>query len=285
MPTEIEESLFVQQIIDLKPKLVGISVLSPYFLVAKRLTKLIKENSSALVIWGGVHPTISPETCIDETDLICIGEGEGAITELVACLRDGTDYSHIENLWIKNGTDIVRNPMRPLIQDLDSLPFPSYGNDSFFFINSNKMNKNDPILTNEIIVIQSSRGCPYVCSYCVNSLLRPLFKNLGRYSRRRSVNSVIKEIKEIIYLSENPKSMVLFADEVFGNKKSWLDEFELHYKKEIGLPFYLEFTPAMIKPRILDKLIRSGLDTINFGIQSGSDYVRNQIFSRPGKKR
>ena len=283
VPSATEEDLFVKQIIDLKPNLVGISVLSPYVPIAKKLTKLVRDNSSALVIWGGVHPTISPESCIKEADMICIGEGEGAITELVTDLRDGKDYFNTENLWINNGSNIVKNPMRALIQDLDSLPFPSYGNDSFYFIDSNRITRNDPTLLDSYVWVQSSRGCPFACSYCVNSLLRPLFKNLGHYTRRRSVNNIIREIKEKLDLFGHIKDYVFFVDEVFGNDESWLNEFETIYKKEIGLPFFVEYNPKFINSTILEKLFNAGVETIDLGIQTGSDYIRNRIFHRAGK--
>lgn len=283
VPTVIEEDLFVKKIIDLNPSIVGISVLSPYVPIAKKLTKLIRDNSSALVVWGGVHPTISPESCIKEADIICVGEGEGAITDLVTRMRDGKNYIDIENLWINNGSHIIRNPMRPLIQDLDSLPFPSYGNDSFYFIDSNHITTKDPTLLDYYLAIQTSRGCPYVCSYCVNSLLRPLFKNLGPYTRRRSVNNIIREIKRNLNLSGDAKVSVLFADEVFGKDESWLDEFESIYKKEIGLPFFVAYNPELINSKMLNKLVNAGVHTIDFGIQTGSDYIRNSIFHRQGK--
>ena len=66
LPSSTEEEIFVDTIRQLKPTIVGISVLSPYVEVAKRLTYLIKKNSSALVVWGGVGPTISPEDHIKE---------------------------------------------------------------------------------------------------------------------------------------------------------------------------------------------------------------------------
>lgn len=279
-PTHKEEALFIELIIKLKPKIVGFSVLSPYATVASRLTKLIKKNSpSTLVIWGGIHPTISPESCIEETDMLCVGEGEEAISELVECLRDEKPYHSIKNLWVKNGNRIIRNTMRPLIQELDSIPFPSYGNNSYYFIDSNKITKEDPVLFDTSYWVQTSRGCPFVCSYCANSLLQPLFKGLGSYTRRRSVGNVIREIKENNKAADN----IFFVDEMFGSDISWLDEFEIQYKKEIGLPFYVEYNPSVINAIMLNKLSNAGIDTINFGIQTGSDYIRNQIFCRPGK--
>lgn len=284
-PTEREEKLFVRLIMELKPKLVGFSVLSPHMPIARRLTKLVRDNSSSLVIWGGVHPTIAPESCINETDMLCVGEGEGAIADLARHLRDRESYQDTNNLWVKNGEHIIKNPMRPLIQDLDSLPFPSYGDNSYYFIDSNIMTREDPALLDNYFWVQSSRGCPYSCSYCVNSLLQPLFKGLGPYTRRRSVDNIIREIKENLSLPKNRTNYVFFTDEVFGNKETWLNEFELRYKKEIGLPFYVEFNPKVLNSAILDKLVSAGLDTVDFGIQTGSDDIRNHIFNRPGKNK
>jgi len=217
-PTDREEELFVRLIAKLNPRLVGFSVLSPYAPIAKRLTNLVKNNSSSLVVWGGVHPTISPDSCINETEIICRGEGEEAIVNLAKHLRDGKPYRSINNLWVKEGGDIIRNPMGPLTQDLDSIPFPQYGDNSYHFIDSNKVTKNDPLVFDDYFWVQTSRGCPYSCSYCVNSLLHPMFKDLGPYTRRRSVNSTIKEIKGNLISHKKKINYIYFADEVFGDE-------------------------------------------------------------------
>jgi len=283
-PTHQELELFVKLINKLNPKLIGFSVLSLHVPIVKKLTKLIKNNNpSSLVIWGGVHPTITPETCINEADMLCIGEGEGVITDLAKHLRDNKPYHYIKNLYAKNGKRIIKNPLRPLIQDLDSLPFPCYGSDSYYFIDSNSVIKEDALLQEDMFWVQGSRGCPYSCSYCVNSVLQPLLKGLGPYTRRRSVDNIIREIKENLCLQGNKIKDIIFSDEVFATEESWLNEFSERYKKEIGLPFYVEYNPKVINPGLLSKLASAGLYTINFGIQTGSDYIRNRIFNRPGK--
>ena len=98
LPSVREEEIFVDTIKQLNPDVVGISLNSPYVLIAKRLTELIKKYTSAIVIWGGVGPTISPEDHIKLTDIICIGEGERALEELVMAVRYGKDYKNIKNL-------------------------------------------------------------------------------------------------------------------------------------------------------------------------------------------
>jgi anaerobic magnesium-protoporphyrin IX monomethyl ester cyclase len=282
-PTLKEEQLLKEIIAELAPKLVGLSVYSPYLYVAKRVTNIIRSNSSASVIWGGIHPTLSPETCIKEADMVCIGEGEGAFTELVTALRDETDYRHIKNLWINTNGAVTRNPMRPLIQDVDRIPFPAYGRDSFYFIGSNKVIRKDPTIADPILALMPARGCPFTCSYCVNSLLRPMYKGLGRFSRRRSVDNIIAEMQEILAISGNKKRVVEFHDENFGTDETWLNEFEAHYPSEIGLPFKVQYNPKLIKPSMIERLVKSGLHRVKFGIEAGTDHVRNQVFGRPGK--
>lgn len=280
-PTQKEEELLIEQIKSLNPDLVGFSVMSPYFFMAKKLTRLVKKHLSVPVAWGGTHATIAPHTCIPEADIVCVGEGEGAVSDLATCLRDGKDYSNIQNLWVKkeNG-EVIKNPMRPLEQNLDTFPIVKYAHDTFYFIDENKVTREDPLLQTSMLGIQASRGCPYVCSFCVNAILRPLMTGLGKFTRRRSIPHLIKEIKQ----NSTPiTDYIYFLDEVFGVKDEWLDEFEELYKKEIGLPFAIEYHPAMVADDMLDKLANAGLHMLKIGIQANSDHIRNQIFQRPGK--
>ena len=283
LPTANEEDLFKKKIIELNPKIVGFSVYSPFALITKRLTKIIKDNSSALVLWGGIHPTLSPETCLKQADVVCVGEGEGALVDLVTSIRDQAEYQNIENLWINNNGHIIKNPMRPLLQDLDSIPFPAYARESFYFIGSNKLTGNDPALSDPILQVLPARGCPFTCSYCVNSLLRPMFRDLGRFTRRRSVDNVINEMKKVLQFPGSQKDIVEFHDENFGTDASWLNEFESRYKKEIGLPFKVQYNPKLVKADTISKLVNIGLHRVKFGIEAGTDQIRNQIFHRPGK--
>ena len=285
-PTKKEKELFQEVINKLKPDLVGFSATYPYFPMSKTLIKIVRTCSpSSLIILGGVYPTVDPEQCIKESDMLCVGEGEGVIIELVEALRDKKPYHSVGSLWVRHDEKVIMNPMRPLLLDLDSLPFPSYGNPSYYFINKNKLTRKDSVLSNNELYLITSRGCPFVCSYCINSLLRQVFKGLGPYTRRRSVDSIIKEIKENLNLPGSGTNYIYFFDEVFSSDEKWLDEFCSQYKQEIGLPFQVSYNPKELSDVIVKKLVNVGLDAINFGIQSGSDYIRNHIFNRAGKNR
>ena len=156
LPSAKEEKIFEDTIKQLNPKIVAMSLLSPYVLIAKRLTELIKKHTSAIVLWGGVGPTITPEEHIKLTDIICIGEGERAFEELILAVRDGKDYKNIKNLWINDGSKIIKNPQGPLIQDLDNLPFAKYGSKNMYFIEHNKLSREDPELDHSILYLLST---------------------------------------------------------------------------------------------------------------------------------
>ena len=281
--TPAEENLFKQQIAELNPAIVGMSVYSPYVSTARRLTAIIRQNSPAKVVWGGIHPTIMPGYSIKEADMICLGEGEGPLANLVTSLRDGKTYDHIPNLWVNQNGNIIKNPLRPLTQDLDSIPFAAYARDSFYFIGSDTLTRSDPTLGFPILDIMPARGCPFQCSYCVNSLLRPMFTDLGRFVRRRSVSNVIAELKQILAIPGNKKEIVEFQDENFGTQESWLAEFEDRYPAEVGLPFKIQYNPTLIKSETIARLKKSGLHRLKFGIEAGTDQIRNDVFTRPGK--
>ena len=154
-------------------------MLSPYVLIAKRLTELVKKHTGAIVVWGGVGPTITPDEHIKLTDIICIGEGERAFEELIIAVRDQKNYSNIKNLWINDQGKITKNPQGPLIQELDTLPFAEYGSENMYFIEHNKLSREDPELDHSIlwptipdpsiyqklILIQIARSTPLAVKY------------------------------------------------------------------------------------------------------------------------
>jgi len=119
-----------------------------------------RTNGRPLTIVGGPHPTFFPEVIGDwPVDILCRGEGEGAVTDLGDRLDAGEGWSDVANLWVR-GDDgkVVCNDVRPLVEDLDTLPPPD-----------RSLYRRYPFLgkasTKEFI---TGRGCPYDCTYCMN---------------------------------------------------------------------------------------------------------------------
>jgi radical SAM superfamily enzyme YgiQ (UPF0313 family) len=281
-PTNIE----IEQLIDVlkrsQTNLVGISVsCSAYLKTAKVITIAIKEALNIPVLWGGVHATVDPEGCIQYADMLCVGEGEYPLLELLEAMDYQRVTTDIKNLWFNQEGRVIKNPLRPLIQDLNSLPLPDYTNDNKYYISGDKIYKGDPIhLDCWDYFIQGTRGCPYSCTYCSNSLFKEMYKDHGKYIRQRSVEHVLKEL---VQAKKNLKGlkMITFFDEVFGVNKKWIKEFCQMYKEKINIPFSCYLHPLAVNDEVIAMLKDAGVSLIGIGIQSGCERVRRHIFKRP----
>jgi radical SAM superfamily enzyme YgiQ (UPF0313 family) len=166
--------------------LIAFSVLSTEFEFSIKISKLIKENFQIPIIFGGIHPTIEPKEVIknEYVYMVCIGEGEDTLLELVNKMESGKDVKNILGLWVKENGRVFKSPIRPLETNLDKFPFPDREIfDKRHFI---KDYPGSPFLT--------SRGCPYKCTYCCNHLLQKIY-NYKNYVRFRSVDNVLDEME------------------------------------------------------------------------------------------
>jgi radical SAM superfamily enzyme YgiQ (UPF0313 family) len=278
-PTDREYELLVELIKELDPNLIGIGVRSSFLKIGTEITRRVREELGTPVIWGGTHATVVPEDSIRTADMICLGEGEQVMLELAEKLSRSEDFGHVQNLWIRNNGDITRNPIRPLLEDLDSLPFPYFGHENAYFVQDDAVVKQDPGLEAFNLDVLTSRGCPYRCSYCCNSVFHDLYKGKGRLVRLRSVGNVIDEIKTQRELFPGLKR-IDFIDEVFSWDGEWVEEFIDRYKREIALPFHCMQHPIKTDKGVMRMLKDAGLERVEIGIQTGSERIRREVFER-----
>lgn len=278
--TDEEIELLISTIKKQYPDLIGISVRSPLFILHQKIFKKIKENIETKVLVGGHHATIAPEECINYADIVCIGEGEQPTLELCQNLSKGAPINNILNLWVKDNGKIIKNELRPLLDDLDSVPFPSYSRNNQLYIQDGKLIKDGlKYDSRSIMAVITTRGCFFSCSFCYNSTLREIFKGKGQYVRRRSVKNVINEI--LILKKTFPKlSYIYFSDNVFTYGKDWIKEFCDIYPQKVNLPFGCFGHFLLLDTEILQKLKESGLIEITLGIQSGSQYISQKVYNR-----
>src|SRR3989338_5309564 len=283
--TDKEVKIFLNLIKKINPDFIAFSILAPYVVVAKQLIQEIRKIFKVPIIVGGKYPTVFPEQALVFADFVCRGEGELVLMEIFERFSKGLDFKDIQGLCYKdeNGR-IINKGQRMLIQDIDQIPFPSVGDPQMYFIENDCLIENDPELSYPLIWMMSGMGCAFQCSYCVNSLLVPMNKGNGRFLRQRTPDNVIEEIE--LRLKKNKYAeKIWFIDELFGTSLKWTMEFCEKYKKKVGLPFSCELNPVFIKEENIEILSNAGLFELNFGIQSGSDYIRNEIFNRPGTNR
>ncbi len=188
--------------------LIGISTTTSTAPKAYKIAKTFKEMGIPVVI-GGVHSTFRPEESLTYSHYCVRGEGEETIKELVSALSSGGDLSHINGLsYIEDGR-FRHNPERPLLCNLDSIPFPDLEG-----IKEGKRLPNTPIMT--------SRGCPFNCSFCSVTVM------FGKGYRMRSIDSVIDEI-----MYRRPKDIFFYDDNFAANPERTKELLERMIRKEI----------------------------------------------------
>ena len=233
----------------------------------KTISEWIKvEKPDIPIVLGGIHATLAPEEVIQNPhiDVVCIGEGEYPLLELAEKI-DEKNYTTINNLWFKSH----KNPIRPLLNDLDSLPFPDYE----LFNIRNVLNETDGYLS-----LLAGRGCPNTCTYCCNHALRKIYENKGKYVRFKSVDYLLSEIN--YFYEKYEISGLDFTDDTFTLNNKWIEEFSKKYSQQFDLPFTCNARIENINIGLLGNLKNAGCTVLNFGIESGNEWLRKNVLKR-----
>lgn len=205
-------------------------------------------NDSKLVLGG-------PEVSYEYTDFlnnekvsyIIKGEGEHSFNQLLHAIHEGLPPSFVPGIAYKKDNQIIDNPLQE-IKDLDSLKQPYYFEDDIKHI------------PNKIAYIESSRGCPYKCSYCLSSLEKKV--------RYFSVDSVIKAID---YLTGKGAKTIKFLDRTFNANRNTLLLLEYIVNQESNAVFQFEITGDTLDTEIITYLNEhapKGRIRFEIGIQS-----------------
>ncbi|MEI8191314.1 MAG: LysR substrate-binding domain-containing protein, partial [candidate division NC10 bacterium] len=210
-----------------------------------------------LVIAGG-PAAVNPAPMAEFIDAFVIGEGEEAILELANALEAKKDFRHIRNLWFRSNGTVIKNNVRPLIENLDALPFP----DRSIFKYQAIIDRN----YDDGAEFMVGRGCPFHCSFCINKALQDLYKDKGRFVRYRSVNNVIAEIKSVTEEYSNI-GRITFQDDILGLNTAWLAEFARNYGREIHLPFRCNLRADNVDDERLRLLQKAGCAEIWVGVE------------------
>lgn len=267
---------FKKKISGFQPDLIAFSIVENTYGCAKKLFKISKEISPTPIIVGGIFPTINPGFFIDDknVDLICIGEGETALSELARRIDNNAEFHDVPNLIVKTQSGVIKNNFAeyttwtPLIYqdweifDLRHLFKPFMG----------KMYKTG--------FFEISRGCPYNCTYCNNKENQKIFKCLGKYHREKPLDSAIREMK---YLKEKYNlELIFFNDENFLTmNRNRFETFCKEYKSQINLPFFIQSrADSLIDELKVKALKEAGCVTIGIGVECGNEEIRNKILNK-----
>ncbi len=238
-----------------QPRIVGISTMTLTFKRGRELAVMVKEIApETIIIMGGVHPTLIPEEVVEvpEVDFVVKGEGEVTLYELYTALSQGKDPSAIEGIWYKKEGKVIKNPDRPLVENLDDFPM-------FYdiFKDTYKEYKN-------FGAVISSRGCPYDCVFCSQRQIT------GRSYRYVSNDRAFLEIKTLI--EDYGQDFIYFQEDNFLiHKKRVFDLLDriikAGYHKRCD--FVAQFTGKAGTPEVMRKLKEANFQIIMFGVETG----------------
>lgn len=233
------------------------------------VARAIKRSMRVSVVFGGPHVGAAPDRAIREAaiDAVVEGEGEGALLDLVECAGPGGfGRRDIPNVTMRGKLVPSRNPPRPLVQDIDQLPF---ADKSIFYDAA-------PGLEHEYYVI-SRRGCPFRCSFCEYSTFPKQYPG-EKPVRRRSVDHLIRELSQ--WRARGRMKKVFFWDAIFTLDNRWMAEFADRYRTEIGIPFECYTHPHAMNREMASHLARAGCEMVRVGVQTVNSDTLAQVDRR-----
>lgn len=168
-----------------------------------------KVDPSVMTIVGGQHFTTLANESLEayrEIDVVVRGEGEKSLAELIKTLEEKKPLSQVKGISFRRREKIIHNPDRPMISDLDSLPFPGY-----HFVKEHMKTYYFTLMTGKntpFAIVEGSRGCHYNCTYCSQ------WHFWGRTHRSKSPKRIASEFE---YLNkEYGSKFIWFTDDNFG---------------------------------------------------------------------
>ena len=200
---------------------------------------------------------------------IIYGEGEVTTEEVIKSFEKGTfdeDKKNIAGIKFMQDGELVVNPQRKMIEDMDALPNPDYS-----FVDIEKYReiwmKNHGYFS---LNISTTRGCPYECNWCS----KPLY---GRTYHSRSTSNVIGQMEELN--NKYAIDHIWITDDIFGLKTNWIEDFAKELKdRKIHIPYKCLSRPdLLVRGETLDQLKESGCKTIWIGAESGSQKILDSM--------
>lgn len=261
----------IAAIVATKPDLIGLTAMSTNYESALATARALRAQTDVPIVIGGPHATVLPQQVIREEcfDYLVFGEGELTLAELAKAIaaegpRPATaTLRGILGIYFRIGEEIISTPERPLIRELDALPFPA----RHLFALSRY-----PLYTSDgqpMITILSSRGCPYNCSYCFKGIV-------GRTYRQRSADNILAEIRDIIatYHIRN----FYFIDDLFAINERRLRELtQRMIDEKLDIHWQCLDRVDKVNPQLLAQMYKAGCREIHYGIESGNQTILDGV--------
>ncbi len=240
--------------------LIGITVFSPVYFEVKNIFERIKQiNHKTPVCLGGPYVTTIMGDIFKETpaEYAIYGEGEVTFSQLISCLKGIQRQEEIEGLMFRNGDgNIIINPPREKIHNLNTLPFPAY--DIF------------PMKRYPLHRMVTSRGCPFSCAWCNSSSI------WNKSYRSMDAKRIVSEIEFLI--SEYGKKIFVFGDNSFNADLTRVEQFcDLLIGKNLQILWSASIRADRMTQRLADKMKQAGCFNASIGVESANNYILSKI--------
>jgi radical SAM superfamily enzyme YgiQ (UPF0313 family) len=248
------------------PDVVGLTCSTPNFSRALDLATIVRQQSSAKIVLGGVHASALPEfileTYSDLLDCVVVGEGENTILELVAAFENNSPLEGVDGIVFRTDSGIVTTSPRAYIQDLDILPFPARDliPHSLFYPNlHNARHRN-------CLSILTSRGCPYNCTFCASRIVS------GKKYRMHSAEYVLDEMTML--KNKYDAKQLLITDDTFTINHIRLEKIcRGMIDARLNLEWFCFSQVNVVDREILTMMKKAGCYSIGFGVESANPEI------------
>jgi len=246
-----------------QPDIVGISYRTTSIPQAREISDCVKSYDTDIkVIVGGADVTARKvdAVCDVNADLGVVGEGEDVIK--IIAERPNDNLSDVKGLVIKDGDELKFTGERPLIKNLDAYPFTAYD------LLDLDIYKKYPInLARDFLTMVTSRGCPFQCAFCYNSMF-------GRIWRSNSAEYIVDEIEHCQQTLPLKLKSILFVDDSFTvNKKHIYELCNLIEQRGFDLTLKFETRVDLVNYDLLKRMSEVGFKRVSYGVESGNNVI------------
>lgn len=253
------------------PELIGITAMTIGFSSAIKIAQMVKKwNPNVKIVLGHYHPTICAGKILEKyghlVDFCVRGENEYILSNLIDYLEknQNSEPKGILGLSYRHNDTVKHNPVCPINENLDELPFPDL---KLLATNYHQNLAGINLMNSKFTTTFFTRGCPFNCSYCTVPTIS------HRQCRSKSPQHIVDELS---FLASEGYSEIAFVDDNFSiNLKKILQFCRILRKENLDLNWHVEMRVDRVSKELFEQLVLAGCKSVSFGIESANQRILN----------